>query len=120
MQAGISYNEHMKKTLFDKIWDAHVVKTIENGPQVLYIDRHFIHEVTTPQAFAGLDAKGLKVKRPDRTIATADHNVPTLDQHLPIREALSRKQVDTLIENCKNHNIDLYGWGIHIRALFMS
>ncbi len=99
------------KTLFQKVWDAHVVKTIENGPQVLYIDKHFIHEVTTPQAFAGLDRRGIKALRPDQIVATADHNVPTKDQHLPIKEALSRKQVDTLIENCKNHDIQLYGLG---------
>ena len=101
----------MKSTLFDKIWDAHVVQTIEDGPQVIYIDKHFIHEVTTPQAFAGLDKKGIKVFRPSQTIATADHNVPTKEQHLPIRERLSRQQVDTLIQNCKNHKIELYGLG---------
>jgi 3-isopropylmalate/(R)-2-methylmalate dehydratase large subunit len=99
------------KTLFDKIWDKHVVNSIENGPDVLYIDRHFIHEVTSPQAFAGLDARGIKVFRPQQTIATADHNVPTKDQHLPIREALSRTQVNKLTENCANHNIELYGLG---------
>ena len=99
------------KTLFDKIWDKHVVNSIENGPDVLYIDRHFIHEVTSPQAFAGLDARGIKVFRPKQTIATADHNVPTKDQHLPIREALSRTQVNKLTENCANHNIELYGLG---------
>lgn len=101
----------MATTLFDKIWDAHVVHAIENGPQVLYIDKHLIHEVTTPQAFAGLDNKGIKVFRPAQTVATADHNVPTKDQLLPIKEALSRKQVDTLIQNCKNHDIELYGLG---------
>jgi 3-isopropylmalate/(R)-2-methylmalate dehydratase large subunit len=101
----------MANTLFDKVWDAHVVKSIENGPQVVYIDKHFIHEVTTPQAFAGLDKRGLKVLKPQQTIATADHNVPTLNQHLPIREALSKKQVDTLIQNCHNHGIELYGLG---------
>ncbi len=101
----------MANTLFDKVWDAHVVKSIDNGPQVLYIEKHFIHEVTTPQAFAGLDKRGIKVLKPKQTIATADHNVPTLNQHLPIREALSKKQVDTLIQNCKNHNIELYGLG---------
>lgn len=77
----------------------------------MYIDRHFIHEVTSPQAFAGLDKRGIKVARPDQTIATADHNVPTKDQHLPIREALSRKQVDKLIENTRNHGVELYGLG---------
>ena len=101
----------MGNTLFDKIWNAHVVESIENGPQVVYIDKHFIHEVTTPQAFAGLDKRGIKVLRPKQTIATADHNVPTLEQHLPIKEKLSRQQVDTLIENCKNHDIELYGLG---------
>jgi 3-isopropylmalate/(R)-2-methylmalate dehydratase large subunit len=101
----------MANTLFDKVWDAHVVKSIDNGPQVIYIDKHFIHEVTTPQAFAGLDKRGLKVLKPKQTIATADHNVPTLNQHLPIKEALSKKQVDTLIQNCQNHDIELYGLG---------
>lgn len=101
----------MGKTIFDKIWDSHVVKTVQDGPQVVYIDKHFIHEVTTPQAFAGLDKRGIKVFRPQNTVATADHNVPTKDQHLPIREALSRHQVETLIQNCANHGIELYGLG---------
>ena len=101
----------MSKTLFDKIWDAHVVSRTEGGPDVLYIDRHFIHEVTSPQAFAGLRARGLPVFRPKQTIATADHNVPTLDQHLPIKEALSRKQVDTLTQNCAEFGVELYGLG---------
>ncbi len=99
------------KTLFDKIWDSHVVNSIENGPDVLYIDRHFIHEVTSPQAFAGLDKRGIKVRRPKQTIATADHNVPTKDQHLPIKESLSRLQVNKLTENCANHGVELYGLG---------
>ena len=97
------------KTLFDKIWDAHVVKSIEGGPQVLYIDKHFVHEVTSPVAFLGLDKRGLKVRRPEKTIATADHNIPTLDQDRPIRDALSRKQVEQLTANCKQHGIQLYG-----------
>lgn len=99
----------MAKTLFDKIWEKHIVKQIDDGPSVLYIDKHFIHEVTSPQAFAGLEKRGLKVFRPRQVVATADHNVPTIDQHLPIRENLSRRQVDALIENCRNHNIELYG-----------
>src|SRR5882762_4839069 len=78
-------------TLFDKIWNTHVVKNIEGGPSVLYIDKHFIHEVTSPQAFTGLNKRGIKVFRPQQTIATADHNVPTLNQHLPIKEELSRR-----------------------------
>ncbi|MFZ9388369.1 MAG: 3-isopropylmalate dehydratase large subunit [Chitinophagaceae bacterium] len=101
----------MGKTLFEKIWEKHVVRTIENGPSVLYIDRHFIHEVTSPQAFAGLRKRGIGVFRPAQTIATADHNVPTRDQHLPIREELSRKQVEALIRNCEEHGIELYGLG---------
>jgi 3-isopropylmalate/(R)-2-methylmalate dehydratase large subunit len=101
----------MAHTLFDKIWDAHVVKTIEDGPSVLYIDKHFIHEVTSPQAFAGLNKRGIKVFRPKQTIATADHNVPTLNQHLPIKEEQSRLQVEALIKNCGEHGIELYGLG---------
>lgn len=101
----------MSKTLFEKIWDKHVVKSIEGGPSVLYIDKHFIHEVTSPQAFAGIEKRGLKVFRSKQVVATADHNVPTTNQHLPIREELSRKQVEKLIENCKKHDIELYGLG---------
>ena len=101
----------MGKTLFEKIWDKHVVKTIQGGPSVLYIDRHFIHEVTSPQAFKGLEQRGLKVFRPDLVIATADHNVPTINQHLPIKEELSRVQVQTLKENCEKFGIELYGLG---------
>ena len=101
----------MGKTLFEKVWDNHLVDSIPNGPSILYIDKHLIHEVTSPQAFAGLNKRGLKVFRPDKTVATADHNVPTIDQHLPIKEALSRNQVDTLNKNCNEHGIDLYGLG---------
>lgn len=99
------------KTLFDKIWDAHVVKRSEGFPDVLYIDRHFIHEVTSPQAFDGLRKRGIKVFNTDRTTATADHNVPTKDQHLPIREALSRHQVETLRKNCAEFGVNLYDLG---------
>ena len=101
----------MAKTLFDKIWEKHTVKQIENGPAVLYIDRHFIHEVTSPQAFNGLKKRGLKVFRPGQTIATADHNVPTIEQHLPIRDELSRLQVSQLVSNCQENNIELFGLG---------
>jgi 3-isopropylmalate/(R)-2-methylmalate dehydratase large subunit len=99
------------KTLFDKIWDAHVVKKINNGPDVLYIDKHFIHEVTSPQAFDGLRARNISVFRPNQVVATPDHNVPTIDQHLPIKEEQSRKQVEKLEENCKEFGIELYGLG---------
>ena len=101
----------MTKTLFDKIWDAHVVTSVTDGPDVLYIDRHFIHEVTSPQAFAGLDRRGIPVFRTRQTIATADHNVPTENQHLPIKEVLSRTQVNKLTENCAKHSVELYGLG---------
>ncbi|MEE4285831.1 MAG: 3-isopropylmalate dehydratase large subunit [Mariniphaga sp.] len=93
------------KTLFDKIWDAHVVKKVEGGPSVLYIDRHLIHEVTSPVAFLGLKNRGLKVFRPDQTTATPDHNVPTENQHLTIMDELSRHQVEMLKRNCAEHGI---------------
>ena len=101
----------MGKTLFEKIWEKHIVKSIPDGPDVIYIDKHFIHEVTSPQAFAGIEKRGLNVFRPNQTIATADHNVPTIDQHLPIKDKLSRLQVEQLKENCKKHGIELYGLG---------
>ena len=97
------------KTLFDKIWESHVVKSIEDGPDVLYIDRHYIHEVTSPQAFNGLKERGIPVLRPGKTIATADHNIPTKDQHLQIRDQLSRTQVERLSENCEKYGIELFG-----------
>ncbi|QQS49932.1 MAG: 3-isopropylmalate dehydratase large subunit [Bacteroidota bacterium] len=99
----------MGKTLFDKVWDAHVVSEIAGGPSVLYIDRHLIHEVTSPQAFAGLDARGIKVFRPERTVATPDHNVPTKDQHVTIKDVLSKTQVETLARNTEKHGIRHYG-----------
>ena len=98
-------------TLFDKLWDAHVVKRSEGYPDVIFIDRHFIHEVTSPQAFDGLRKRGIAVFNTKRTTATADHNVPTKDQHLPIKEALSRHQVETLRKNCKEFGIELYDLG---------
>jgi len=101
----------MGKTLFEKIWEKHIVKTIDGGPSVLYIDKHFIHEVTSPQAFTGLNKRGIKVLRPQQVVATADHNVPTLNQHLPIKEELGRLQVEALKINCAEHNIQLYGLG---------
>lgn len=101
----------MAKTLFDKIWDAHVVKQVEGGMEVLYIDRHFIHEVTSPQAFDGLRQRGIPVFRTNQTVATADHNVPTKHQNFPIKEELSRFQVDKLTENCADFGVELYGLG---------
>ena len=101
----------MRKTLFDKVWDAHVVDEIENGPQILYIDTHLIHEVTSPQAFDELEKRGIPVARPDKIVATADHNTPTINQHLPIADALSRNQLEQLTKNCLKNNIPLYGLG---------
>ena len=101
----------MVKTLFDKVWDAHVVETIADGPQIIYIDKHLIHEVTSPQAFAELEARNIPIFRPNQIVATADHNVPTIYQNLPIKDELSRNQVETLTKNCKNHNIELWGLG---------
>ncbi len=99
------------KTLFDKIWEKHVVKTIADGVDVVFIDQHFIHEVTSPQAFNGLREKGVAVFRPERTLATADHNVPTIDQHLPIKDKASFEQVESLTHNCKEFGIELFGIG---------
>jgi len=101
----------MGKTLFDKVWDKHIVTTIKNGPQVLYIDKHIIHEVTSPQAFKELEDKNISIFRPKQIIATADHNTPTKNQHLPVKDALSRNQLAQLTENCKKNNIQLYGLG---------
>lgn len=105
------------KTLFDKIWDTHVVKEVEGGPNVLYIDHHLIHEVTSPVAFLGLKKRGLGVFRPDKTTATADHNVPTEAQHLSIKDELSRHQVEMLKRNTteygiKYHELQTEGHGI--------
>ncbi|MHA6248362.1 3-isopropylmalate dehydratase large subunit [Pontibacter sp. CAU 1760] len=101
----------MKKTLFDKIWEAHVVRSIPGGLDVFYIDKHLIHEVTSPQAFDEISARNLPLYRKDQIVATADHNVPTVDQHLPIQEPLSRMQVDKLTENCAKHGVELFGLG---------
>lgn len=96
------------KTLFDKIWDAHVVSSVENGPTQLYIDRHFCHEVTSPQAFNGLRARGLKVLRPDKTTLTADHNTPTIDQDKPVKDPISKNQLDTFAKNANEFGLPLY------------
>ncbi|MBK1896502.1 3-isopropylmalate dehydratase large subunit [Chryseobacterium paridis] len=105
------------KTLFDKVWDAHVVETIPDGPQIIYIDKHLIHEVTSPQAFAELESRNLEIFRPNQIVATADHNVPTLSQELPIRDESSRNQVEQLTANCKKNNIELYGLGHHYQGI---
>ena len=112
----------MKKTLFDKIWDAHVVESIPEGPDILYIDKHLIHEVTSPQAFNELKERGISILRPKQIVATADHNTPTENQHLPIKDLLSRNQLKQLTKNCEENNITLYGLGhpyngiVHVMA----
>ncbi len=101
----------MKQTLFDKVWDSHVVRSINNGPDVLFIDRHMIHEVTSPVAFLGLKNRELPVLYPERTFATADHNTPTLNQHLPVVDPLSRNQLKALEKNANEHGISYWGLG---------
>lgn len=101
----------MSKTLFDKIWDAHVVKELGNGEVLLYIDRHLVHEVTSPQAFEGLRLAGRPVRRPDRTFATMDHNVPTDENRLNITDPIAKAQVDALTQNCSDTNVTLFPLG---------
>ncbi|HEU4510776.1 MAG TPA: 3-isopropylmalate dehydratase large subunit [Pyrinomonadaceae bacterium] len=96
------------KTLFDKLWDAHVVREARGEPTLLYIDLHLVHEVTSPQAFDGLRHAGRKVRRPDLTFATVDHNVPTTDRSLPIADATAAQQVDALRRNCREFDIQLF------------
>jgi 3-isopropylmalate/(R)-2-methylmalate dehydratase large subunit len=102
-----------KNTLFDKVWDAHVVQHIEDGPDVFFIDRHFIHEVTSPVAFLGLEGRGASVLFPNRTFATADHNTPTINQHLPVQDPLSANQLQALESNSAKHGISHWGLGHH-------
>lgn len=97
------------KTLFDKIWDSHVISQTEDGTSVLYIDRHFVHEVTSPQAFEGIRKRGLKLYKPADTVATPDHNVPTTNQHLKIQDDLSRTQVETLEKNANEFGVSHFG-----------
>ena len=101
----------MGQTLFDKVWDSHVIKKIDNGPDVLFIDRHMVHEVTSPVAFLGLKARKIKVLYPEKTFATADHNTPTRNQHMPVQDLLSKKQLEALEENAKQHKISYWGLG---------
>jgi len=101
----------MSKTLFDKVWDTHIIKKIEGGPDVLFIDRHLIHEVTSPVAFLGLKSRGVKVLYPERTFATADHNTPTINQHLPVADPLSANQLKALESNSNEYGISYWGLG---------
>src|SRR5689334_25245356 len=99
----------MPKTLFQKIWDSHVVAEQPDSPAILYIDLHLVHEVTSPQAFTGLRQRGLKVAHPERTVATADHSVPTTPRNLPILDAMAAAQVDQLTTNCREIGLPLHG-----------
>ena len=101
----------MGKTLFDKVWDAHVVRSIENGPDVFFIDRHLVHEVTSPVAFLGIKNREIEVLYPERTFATADHNTPTINQHLPVEDPLSANQLEALERNATAHGIPYWGLG---------
>ncbi|WP_010521954.1 3-isopropylmalate dehydratase large subunit [Aquimarina agarivorans] len=101
----------MSKTLFDKVWDSHVVKHVEDGPDVLFIDRHMVHEVTSPVAFLGIENRGIDVLYPSKTFATADHNTPTINQHLPVADPLSANQLKALEQNAAKHGISHWGLG---------
>ena len=101
----------MSNTLFDKVWDSHVVSKINNGPDVLFIDRHMVHEVTSPVAFLGLKNRNIKVLFPEKTFATADHNTPTINQHLPVKDPLSANQLKALEKNANLHDISYWGLG---------
>ena len=101
----------MGRTLTEKVWDEHVVRRAEGEPDLLYIDLHLVHEVTSPQAFEGLRLSGRRVRRPDLTLATEDHNVPTLDLDKPIADPVSRTQVETLRRNCDEFGVGVYSLG---------
>ena len=96
------------RTMFQKIWDSHVVHAEPGKQTILYIDLQLVHEVTSPQAFEGLRLAGRKVRRPELTVATPDHNIPTTDRSLPIADPISRQQVETLRANCREFGIKLY------------
>src|SRR5438128_1986432 len=98
----------MSRTLFEKIWDAHVVREAAGEPALLYIDLHLVHEVTSPQAFDGLRAAGRALRRPDLTVSTIDHNVPTTDRSLPIADPIAAQQIETLRRNCAEFGVNLY------------
>ena len=101
-------NQNIMKTLFDKIWEQHVIVEPSNEPALIYIDLHLVHEVTSPQAFDGLRLNNRQVRRPDLTFATVDHAIPTIDRHLPFRDPIAAKQVETLRRNCAEFGVTLY------------
>src|SRR5688500_9364618 len=98
----------MSKTLFEKLWDSHVVRQDPGAPALIYIDLHLVHEVTSPQAFEGLRLAGRSLRSPERTIATVDHNVPTTDRSLPIVDQIARTQIETLRQNVKDFGVRFY------------
>src|SRR5437762_6692111 len=98
----------MSRTLFQKVWDEHVVSSPTGQPALLYIDLHLVHEVTSPQAFDGLRVANRRMRRPDLTIATIDHNVPTTDRSLPIEDPIAAKQIETLRRNCEEFAVELF------------
>src|SRR3954468_21741262 len=109
--ARTSRESVMGKTLSEKVWDEHVVRSVEGEPDLLFIDLHLIHEVTSPQAFDGLRLAGRRVRRPDLTLATEDHNVPTLDWDKPIADPVSRTQVETMRRNAEEFGVRLHPLG---------
>jgi 3-isopropylmalate/(R)-2-methylmalate dehydratase large subunit len=105
------------RTLFEKIWDAHLVHAPEGQPALVYVDLHLVHEVTSPQAFEGLRLEGRRVRRPQQTVATMDHNVPTINQSSPIADETSRKQVETLQKNCDEFGVTCFGLGHRFQGI---
>jgi 3-isopropylmalate/(R)-2-methylmalate dehydratase large subunit len=101
----------MGKTLFEKIWTPHVVRNMPNGSALLYIDRHLVHEVTSPQAFEGMRNTDRKIRRPELTFSTMDHNVPTTEDRMDIKDPISRAQVEALRQNCQEFGVSLYDLG---------
>ena len=112
----------MKKTLYDKLWDEHHIHSFDNGYSLIYIDKHLIHEVTSPQAFFAIHEKNLLVKYPNLTVATVDHIVPTVNQQRPFSDPLAEEMLATLERNCKAHGIKFHGIGsnsqgvVHVMA----
>jgi len=96
------------RTLFEKVWESHVVHEEPGRPSLMWVDRHLVHEVTSPQAFGGLRISGRRVRRPDLTFATVDHNVPTTDRSVPVQDPISRKQIEALEQNCRDFGITLF------------
>jgi 3-isopropylmalate/(R)-2-methylmalate dehydratase large subunit len=108
--------EPRPRTIVEKIWDDHVVSEEAGAPAILAIDLHLVHEVTSPQAFTGLRARGLRVRHPDRTVATADHSTPTHPRSLPIADPMAAAQVQQLTDNCREFGIPLHGLGSPTRS----